>query len=187
MKLGTFVRRVCGVVAAGTLLAVIAAPVLRAQVQDSKEVSALLLEAKSHAILAADDAATLQSYTNSSISWQTHAAKLNLMREHVNSLGQINKQLTDLRSQGSPWQQIAIDRIDPLLRDMANQLSATINRLNDHPNQVHMPAYRDYVQANHEFASRTAEIIRDFVDYDRAKATVERLEAKLELPPHEGD
>lgn len=157
-------------------------PWLAAQTNDSAEISALLAQAKTHATLAADDAATLQSYTNSNLNWQTHAKGLENMKEHVNALGRVHKQIVDLRPQGSQWQQIAIDRIDPLLRDLAAQLTATIQRLNEHPGQVHMPAYRDYVQANYEYASRTAELIHDFVDYDTAKAKVEALEAKLELP-----
>ena len=108
------------------------------------------------------------------------------MKDHFNALGRIQKQLADLRAQGSPWQQVAIDRLDPLLRDMADQLTATIKQLNTHQSRVHMPAYQEYVQANHDFATRTAELISDYVEYDRAKATVQRLEAKLELP-REGD
>lgn len=185
MKSMAIVQRLSGTVAAGIVLAMIGAPVVRAQqTPDSKEISSLMTEAKSHAALAADDAAQLVSYTNSSHSWESYSSQLRQMTEHFNALGRVNKQLADLRSQGSPWQQVAIDRIDPLLRDMAAQLTATIKQLNEHPGQVHMPPYREYVQANHEYASRTSELIRDYVEYDRAKATVERLESKLELPPH---
>jgi len=187
MRSRGFIRTLCGMAAAATLFAAIGAPVLVAQTPDSKEISSLLLKAKTDAALAADDAATLQSYTMSTLSWQSHTARINEITEHVNALGKLNQQLGDLRSEGSPWQQVAIDRIDPLLRDMANQLTATIKRLNDHPNQIHMQPYREYVSATHEFATRTYDTIRDFVDYDRAKATVERLEAKLELPAHEAE
>ena len=159
------------------------APLLSAQTNDSTEISALLAQAKTHAALAADDAATLQSYVSSNVSWQTHSSSLNQMKEHVNSLGRLHKQLVDLRPQGSPWQQVAIDRVDPLLRDVAAQLTATIKHLNENPGQVHMAPYRDYVEATYEYDSRTAELIHDFVDYDTAKAKVEALEAKLELPP----
>ena len=42
---------------------------LAAQKADSPEISRLLREAKSHAALAEDDAITLESYTNSTMSW----------------------------------------------------------------------------------------------------------------------
>jgi len=153
-----------------------------AQTADSEEISRLLTQAKSHAVLVADDASQLQSFVNSTDSWVSHSAKLSQMVEHVNALGVVNKGLADLRPQGSPWQQIAIDRVDPLLRDVAAQLTATIKHLKTHQSQIHMGPYRDLVQATHDYASRTAEMISDFVEYDRAKSRVEALERKLELP-----
>ena len=54
------------------------------------------------------------------------------MRLHINDLGKVAKELEDARPEGSPWQQVAIDRIDPLLREMADQLTSTINHLNAH-------------------------------------------------------
>jgi hypothetical protein len=103
------------------------------------------------------------------------------MRKHVNDLGRTVKSLNDAKAEGSPWQQEAIDRIDPLLQQMADQLSTTIKHLNDHKNQIHFQNYRDYTAANYELASRTAGMISDFVDYGKAKAKAESLERKLEL------
>jgi light-regulated signal transduction histidine kinase (bacteriophytochrome) len=116
------------------------------------------------------------------VSWQLHAEQLQRIREHVNELGQLNKQLSDSRAERSPWQQTAIDQVDLRLREMADLLTVTINHLNDNPSQVHMQAYRDYVKANCELTSRIAEMIDDFVDYDEAKSKAESLEQKLELP-----
>lgn len=153
-----------------------------AQNADSEQISNLLKQAKSHAVLAEDDAAKLESYTRSKSSWQSHAAQLQRIREHINELGQLNKQLSDSRAGGSPWQQTAIDQIDLRLREIAHLLTVTINHLNDNPSQVHMQAYRDYVKANCELTSRIAKMIDDFVDYDEAKSKAESLEQKLELP-----
>jgi hypothetical protein len=153
-----------------------------AQSVDSEQISRLLLRAKSHAVLAEDDASTLDSYARSKVSWQIHAAELQRIREHVNDLGQLNKQLSDSRAEGSPWQQTAIDQIDPRLRELADLLTATINHLNDHPSHIQMQAYRDYVKGNAELTSRIAKMIGDFVEYDEAKSKVESLEQRLELP-----
>jgi len=158
-----------------------------AQTADSEQISNLLKQAKSHAVLAEHDAATLESYTRSKVSWELHGRQLSRIKEHVNELGQLNKQLSDLRAEGSPWQQVAIDQIDRRLREMANLLTATINQLNHNPSQVHMQAYRDYVKANCELTSRIAKMIEDFVDYDEAKSKAESLEQKLELPTIAGN
>jgi hypothetical protein len=153
-----------------------------AQTADSGQISDLLKQAKSHAVLAEDDAATLESYTGSKMSWQSHAWQLERIREHVNELGHLNKQLSDLRAEGSPWQQQAIDQIDPRLREMADLLTATIEHLNDNQNRVQMQPFRDYVKANAELTSKLARMISDFVDYDEAKSKAESLEQKLDLP-----
>ena len=158
-----------------------------AQTADSEEINRLLSDVKSQAVQLENDADTLQSYTNSKISWETHASRLNAMKEHVNSMGKINQQLHDQRAEASPWQQEAIDRITPLLRDMASELTATINHLNDHQTQVQMQPYRDYAHSNYDLASRTARMISDFVEYSQSKSRSEELEHKLELPSTSGN
>jgi DNA repair exonuclease SbcCD ATPase subunit len=158
-----------------------------AQTADSEQISNLLKQAKSHALLAEHDAATLESYTRSKVSWQSHGKQLNRIKEHVNEIGQLNKQLGDLRAEGSPWQQMAVDQVDMRLREMADLLTNTINHLNDNPTHVHMQTYRDYAHANQELTGRIAKMIDDFVDYDQAMSTAASLEEKLELPTVAGN
>jgi hypothetical protein len=174
-----------GMVAVMAIAFTLGVRTMPAQSQDSEGISKLLALAKSHAAQVENDAATLESYTRSKVGWQSNAQKLSEIKEHINALGKVNKDLDDERALGSPWQQKAIDQIDPLLREMANVLTVTIMHLNDHPSQVHLSAYRDYAHANSELASKTAGMIRDFVDYDEAKSKAESLEAKLELSTSE--
>lgn len=185
MKVKRMVR-LAEVFAVVTILATSPA-LLRAQSSDSAAVSKLLSEAKSHAIQAEEHAATLKSYTASRLSWESHASQLNAMRLHVNDLGKVVSELNDAPPTASPWQQVAIDRINPLLREMADQLTSTIKHLDSHKSQIHMQQYRDYTEANYELASRTAAMISDLVEYGKAKSKAESLEQKLELPnPHTG-
>ena len=177
--------RISSGLAALALLLIMGPSSVVAQKSDSKEISRLLVEAKDHAVLAEDDAATLEDFTRSKLSWRTHGSKLTEIKDHVNALGVVSKQLNDLREQGSTWQQKAIEQIDPLLRDMASHLTATINHLNENQSRVHMKPYSDYAEANHEVASRMAELVKDFVEYDKATSKAESLESKLELPAHE--
>lgn len=181
MKLHSVLRTSGRLAIPFALLLVFASPVLRAQSADSEEISKLLMEAEHYAALATDDAATLESYTRSTSSWESHSARLAEMTDHVNAMGKVNKQLSDLSSQGSPWQQKAIAQIDTLLRDTAAHLTATINHLKDNQSKIHMQPYRDYVASTYERANRTAQMIRDFVEYDKATSKAEALERKLEL------
>jgi hypothetical protein len=108
--------------------------------------------------------------------------KLERLRDHINELGKLDTQMGDLRGEGSPWQQSAIDRIDMQLRKTATQLSATITHLNENQSQVHMEPYREYVQENRELTSSLAKLIDDFVDYGESNSEAEALEQRLELP-----
>jgi hypothetical protein len=153
-----------------------------AQSADSKAITDLLKEAKSHAVVAEDDAATLESYTRSTMSWQTHGNRLTKMKIHANDLLSDFNQLKSMRAEGSPWQQEAIDRVDPLLKDMADHLGAMIDHFNDNKNKVNMPPYLEYAKANLELMSRTNRLISDFVDYGDARAKADNLEKTLELP-----
>ena len=163
-------------------VAFVAAPISRAQVQDSAEINNLLSQSKTHARLAVNDAEKLDSYLRSHVSWQTHAMSLESMKEHVNELGRLHMELANARDQGSAWQQDAIDRIEPLLQSMADHLTATINHLNQNVNRVQMPAYLDYVKANYELAQKAAQAIDDYVEYSQVKVRTDRLELKLEVP-----
>jgi len=185
MKLQSIPRPSGSFVASFALLLLFASPVVKAQSADSEEISRLLTEAQHYAALATDDAATLESYTRGTSTWVSHSARLAEMADHVNALGKVNKQLNDLSSQGSPWQQKAISQIDSLLRDTAAQLTATINHLKNNQSKIHLQPYRDYVASTYERAEKTAQMIRDFVEYDKATSKAEALEQKLELSDEE--
>ena len=154
----------------------------KAQIADSSAITDLLKEAKAHAVQAEDDAVTLESYTRSTISWQSHGNRLTEMKVHANDLINDFNKLKSMRPGGSPWQQEAIDRIDPLLHEMADHLQATIDHFNDNKNRVQMPPYRDYAKANRELMNKTNQLISDFVAYGEARTKANSLEKSLELP-----
>jgi hypothetical protein len=176
-KTSTFLKSV-------TLMGVLLmAPLLtQAQNPDSQAVTDLLNQAREHAVLAEDDASTLASYTHSDISPQSHAIRLSQMREHANSLIDEFNQLNSLRNEGSPWQQDAIDRVNPLLREMAETLNATIIHFNDNKMRLQMPEFEQYVKSNREVMSKTAKLISDLVEYGEARAKAGALEKTLSLP-----
>ncbi len=160
---------------------------LRAQSADSEKITKLLEQVREHAVLAEQDAELLESYAHSSLGWQSHANRIERMKDHVNELiGDFNEAKT-LRSDGSPWQQETIDHLEPLLQGMANHLSACIEHLNANQQKVNMKPWKDYIRANHDYASKTADLIRDYVDYGEARTKVDTLEKKLEMPSTPGE
>lgn len=164
-------------------LAFAMAPVCGAQAsKDSKEASRLLSDVKSEAVQLRHDADELKAFTHSTLTWQSHSAKVDQIKEHVNNAGELVSKLDNARDEASPWQQQAIDRITPMLKELAANTTATIEHLNQRPQLLHTGPYADYVAANYEVASSLAELISDYVDYGKSKARSEDLASKLEAP-----
>jgi hypothetical protein len=59
--------------------------------------------------------------------------------------------------------------------------SAVIDRLNGEQ-RPSLDTYKDYLEANADYASDLAAMIGDFVNYGNAKHRMEKLTLKLELP-----
>lgn len=153
-------------------------------VPDSPEVSNLLTQARTHAIQLRNDADLMHKFALSNLAWESHSAQISTIKDHVNNLGKVLQKLSDARHLGSPWQQDAIDRITPLAREMATNIESTIEHINKNQSRLHMPEFRDLLSANYEVSAELAQLIGDYVAYDKSKAKYERLGASLEAPGH---
>jgi len=152
-----------------------------AESQDSEQINKLLADAKTEAIALKRDSADMDSFARSKGSWESFASKVTMFKEHVNNAGKVLAELKDAEAGGSPWQQTAIGRIEPLLRELAANTEATIKHLNENQTKVHMTPFKDYVKANYEMSTELEELIRDFVSYGQSKQKFERLGDKLEV------
>jgi UDP-N-acetylglucosamine enolpyruvyl transferase len=148
---------------------------------DSEQFLRILSNVKAEAVGLDQDSAELSSFTRSNLSWQTHADKVNQIRAHVNQAGSIVRQLNDMRIAASPWQRIAIDRINLPLQELASGTEKLIREFDAHPERIHMKVYTDYVNAQYELADQLTVMIGDFVEYGRLKAKLEEISDKLEL------
>ena len=161
------------------------APLVRAQSQDNPKVTRLLEQARDEAAQVARDADEMQGLVLSNASWLSHAEKLDVMRDHVNSLGKLARQLEDSRNSASPWQQQAIDRMLPLLRDLATNTTAAINHLNKNKERPTTGNYKEYLNENAETARELSNTISNFVKYGETRAKMEKLEQKIEVASSE--
>ena len=89
-----------------------------------------------------NDAEDLDSFAKSRLSWQSHASKIEMIKQHVNNTGKILAKLKDVENSGEPWQQIAIMRIEPLLKELATSTENTINFLSGNLSRIHFPSSR---------------------------------------------
>ena len=175
--MSTHTRGMAAVLAIALVIPMTVAPVLwagRASV-DSAEITALLADAKDEAAQLRQDTAEMEAFTRSNISWKTYASKLDRVTGHLNDLGSLGGKLSNARAGGSPWQQDAIDRINPLLKELAASVGATIKQLSEHQSLVHSSHYKEYVQATHQQANNLTSLISDYVEYGKTKDKMEAL------------
>jgi hypothetical protein len=163
---------------AGFLLA--SSTVKAAEVQDSEQVSRMLSDAKTMSYQLKEDAVQMESFTRQNLSWQSHAEAITQIREHVNALGKQAQKLKAARSSASPWQKVAIDRIEPYLDELGGYITAAIEHINE--KQHTLLEYNDYLEANADYATDLANMIANFVDYGKTRQRLDRLGAKLEIP-----
>jgi hypothetical protein len=154
-----------------------------AQAPDSEQVSNLLSDVKTQAVKLSADASTMESYTRSGASWESHSAALNQMKEHINEAGRQLTKLQEVRESASPWQKTAINQIYPLMKQLADSTTDGIKYIRYNPKRLMFPGYKDYIEANADTSSRLASLIGDFQDYGNTKQRLEALATKLELEP----
>jgi len=153
-----------------------------AAVPDSEHVAKLLSEAKTMAFQIKEDAVAMEGFTRMDVSWESHAVAINQIRDHVNALEKQEALLKDARNAASPWQKTAIDRIVPYLDELEGYTSAVIERINDKPSRFLTADYKDFLEANADYATDLAAMIGEFVDYGKTRDRMERLGTKLEIP-----
>lgn len=152
--------------------------------RDSQEVNDLLSESKAEAHMLESDADQLERFSSSGLSFQSHAGKINEIKEHVNKTGKLLDELENARESASSWQQKAIDEIRPLLQEIAEGTTLAIEFINENQNRVQMkvPPYKTYLTENSLVAKELAALITDYVDYGQHKANFERLAEELQVP-----
>jgi hypothetical protein len=151
-----------------------------AEAPDSAQVTKLLSEAKTQAFQIKEDAATMESFNRMTVSTEAHAAMINQIRDHVNTLARTEAKLNDAEAGAAAWQKQVINRIVPFLDELNGYTSAVIEHLNGEV--LHTPAeYKDYLEANADYSADLAKMIGDFVDYGKTKDRLERLQTTLEI------
>jgi hypothetical protein len=164
------------------MLLLLSAPSIAQKANDENpEVSKLLEDARDKAAVLSRDADEMEALTRSDVSWQTHAAMLDTMKEDVNDLAHDVEKLTAARDKASRWQQQAIDRMLPMMRELAANTTAAINHLKEQPSRPTSPSYAQYLRENSETSRELSDMISSFVKYGETRARLDRLQQRLEV------
>lgn len=77
------------------------------------------------------DADHMQTLRTSGLHWQTHAHRLNQVRNDVNRVGDQLELIKNMRSSAALWQQDAFDTVLPVAEEVAQRMNDAIQHLND--------------------------------------------------------
>jgi hypothetical protein len=141
------------------------------------DVSSLFQDAKTTADQLKRDVVEMESYARSALSWRSHAVQITRIKDHINKAGQLAAQLEKSRNNAQPWHETAIDRLTPLLKELASNTSAMIERINQQKS-MNDPAYNAFLKSNEDLATELSKLISDTVDYDKTKTELQKLDGK---------
>jgi hypothetical protein len=149
--------------------------------EKSDQLAQLLEEARTEAGELAKDADETESLIRSDVSWQTHAVMLDNVKEHVNNMARIIDKLTAARSSGSELQEQAVDRILPLLKELATNTTNAINYLNENKTRPLGDPYTQYLRDNADTAHQLASTVSSLFEYEKTMNKMGELKNKLVL------
>lgn len=137
---------------------------------DSLQRMKLIADARTMAVQARADAATMEAFGQLDIKWEAHAGTVAQMREHVVVMNEVASELKTLEDTATPWEKTVIDRIEPYLTELAADNEAAMDRFDEHPSLFGTPASSGYLKANFESATYLSALIVNFVENGNAPA-----------------
>lgn len=165
---------------AGPSVSAVGPPAVESKItQDSAQASQLLEEVRSIANSLSRDAATLESFTLSGLTWQSHADQLMLAKQHINAIGTRLGNLQAIRGTAAPWQQQAIDAIVPVALQLASRTEAAINHLNDNPQHLFVPEYTSHLTAIASNADQMKQSVDVFLDLASRQNKLDNLRERV--------
>ena len=144
-----------------------------------KEIERLLKQISAHATVAAKHADTLNAWVrlDSRLAYATHAAELMGAKTAINAMGADFRQLQQLRASALPWQQLVIDRMDPVLVGLASHATNAIEALNSERGALTSPAYREALGNLQAYTAQARTLVSVNLDYAQAREKLNRLDA----------
>jgi hypothetical protein len=174
-----------GVTRSGLMLLAIAilgvTPSLQAtEVGSAPDAAQLLADARTQSMQLAKDAQALQGYTTGDLNLLIagHGALMERIRQDVDKAGRLSLQM---QSASGAAQKEGIDRVEPLLKELASILNTESMRIRRVSAVVQVPPYTDYLRASARLTSDLAWLIADVVDCADAKAKAEEIDRQIEL------
>jgi uncharacterized surface protein with fasciclin (FAS1) repeats len=145
------------------------------EVSQVSKIDDMLGQFESRATETRRDAATLESYRHSRLSWETHLRKLNLMKDHINDMGKMLAELEGVKPKATLFQEKAIEVARPHLEDMAQRVEKAINSLNEDQRSTRKAEYKDNLHGIWVSSDRLYTDLDTIIDYHEARMRLHEL------------
>jgi hypothetical protein len=101
--------------------------------------------------------------------WMSHAQSLEILRTHVNQLGQTLIGLEQLKPHANEGQRMAIENSRPHLAGVAQQLTRAMDLLSDDRRSVIWSPYTNTVSSLYNHADSLYETVDTIMDYEKSR------------------
>jgi uncharacterized surface protein with fasciclin (FAS1) repeats len=145
------------------------------EVSHVSKIDDMLAQFESKAIDTRRDAAMLESKRRKQLSWQTHADKLGVMKQHINEMGKMLAELEGMKSKATLFQEKAIEAARPHLEDMARRVERSINWLNEDRRSISKAEYKDNLHGIWSSADQLYRNVDAIIDYHEARMRLHEL------------
>ena len=146
------------------------------EVSQVSKIDDMLAAFESKAIETRRDAAMLESKRrNRQLSWQTHADKLSVMKEHINEMGKMLAELEGMKPKATLFQEKAIEAARPPLEDMARRVGNALNWLNEDRRSIAKAEYRDNLHGIWVSSDALYRDVDTVIDYHEARMRLHEL------------
>ncbi len=150
---------------------------MTASTRAQEEATILLKQVAADARTTAEHAAKLEAFARGrQVSFHAHGYELNRARIAINAMGTTLSRLQALRSETLPWQQLLIDRLQPMLAGLAGHATEAIQSFSADRGRLHSQEYRDAIGSMSDYADQVRNVISANIDYAKASERLNRVD-----------
>ena len=139
-----------------------------------------LKDIEESALAATDEAEHLEQFiANPAFSPESHLDKLMALKEEVNKMGREAGTLEAERDSLAPWEQQALDKTMPLLKEAAANTTNAIEYFNENKSHLWADNYHEYASHILRDSEQIAKTLKDYLKYAKAHDQERQLEQSL--------
>ncbi len=149
-------------------------------VSASVEARQALRDIDHSAMALTEEADQLRQFTeNPEYSPESHLVTLMEMKEGINRMGREVSRLEGERDSLAPWEQQAIDKVQPLLKETALNTGKAIDYFNENRLRLWGADYREYASDILRDSDQMAKTLKDYLKLAKTSAQERKLEQSL--------